>query len=439
MSFYWYLDIEENSFSGADGATGLPIGKGAQTTFSVGPIEFTDGETLTVIGLVTRINTAFEDAFEEGVSPNRYYIEARLRPIGSAVGISKAAENKLNTAESQRELAVEYKIYNTDNIGFSLQFRSGRHGSESGLPVTPGEVPAASVTIRNDPSIVAYSTAYCQIDAAITDKPPVPPDIVFVPFVGVNNKIMILFNSNAGEKKEYPIILRDNDVSFILDEYFAQHGVELKPDAAMAIGVGHSERDAQKKLQYRNDDPIRKYELFRVGAAPTSYNSFKGFNVTNAPIQAELGPDKFSTAVAYVDRIVPNVKYWYCARSIDIHENISNPTYIFELEMVDNRGQMFMRQKIFAFKPQKLDYKKTGRRFLAIEPRYEQMNYNDNEESPGTVSLNEAPSSNILGQGSVREVSSIWGKKFKVRVTSKKTGRKIDLNVAFKNTGVVIP
>jgi hypothetical protein len=161
--------------------------------------------------------------------------------------------------------------------------------------------------------------------------------------------------------------------------------------------------------------------------------------VTPAPIQAQLGPDKFSTAVAYVDTIVPNTKYWYCARSIDIHLNISNPTYIFEIEMVDNKGQMFMRQKIIAFKPQKLDYKKTGRRFLAIQPRFEQRTYDQAAEQPGLVSLNEAPTSNILGSADVRQVSSVWGKKFKVRVTSKKTGRKIDLNIAFKNTGVIIP
>ena len=107
--------------------------------------------------------------------------------------------------------------------------------------------------------------------------------------------------------------------------------------------------------------------------------------------------------------------------------------------MVDNKGQMFMRQKIFSFKPKKLDYKKAGRRYLAIEPRYEQMVYDQAAEQPGNVALNQAPSSDILGTSAVRDVSSVWGKKFKVRVTSKKTGRKIDLNVAFKNTGVVIP
>ena len=44
-----------------------------------------------------------------------------------------------------------------------------------------------------------------------------------------------------------------------------------------------------------------------------------------------------------------------------------------------------------------------------------------------------APDSNILG---VPDVDKVWDKVFKVRLTSKKTGRKIDLNLTFKNTGI---
>ncbi|ANS05078.1 hypothetical protein [uncultured Mediterranean phage] len=433
MSFHWYLDIEESTYVNQNEIAPPDQDVGPRGTFSVGPIEFEDNETISVMDLVVKINGAFEEAFVEGTSPNRYYMEARVHPISAENFQANVA--KINTAKSQRELAIEYRIFNLDNVAFSLQFRSGPHGAVSGHQFGGDvSIPAADVTIINKSDIVGFPTPYCQLEATITDKPPMPPDIVFIPYVGVNNKIMILFNSNAGEMKEYPIVLRNSDISFILDEYFAQHQIALTENDVQELKA-----DNAKKLQYRNDDPIRKYELFRVGAKPTSYNSFRGFSLTEEPIQAELGPDKFSTAPAYVDTIVPNKKYWYCARSIDIHNNVSNPTYIFELEMVDNKGQMFLRQKIIAFEPQKLNYKKTGRRFLAIEPRFEQTFYDEAAESPGTVCLTEEPSSDILGNSEVRQVSSIWGKRFKVRVTSKKTGRKIDLNVTFKNTGVIIP
>ena len=433
MNFYWYLDIAENSFdigqadpdtSPVLSATPLP------ETFTVGPIEFGPDENLNVMAFIERIQDAFEESYESGLAPRLYHIMARVVPVSA---------DDASTAIANKELAIEYKIYNEDEVRFSLLFRSGEHGSSGGL--TASQIlldgpPVAEVTIENDPNIRAMETPYCTLTSTITDKPPISPDILFVPYVGVNNRVMVMFNSNAGTKKETPIILRDNDVTFVLEEYFSQHKIELTAEDIAGLSLGTSQVE---KIEYRNDDPIRKYELFRIRTRPTSYADFKGANLTPEPIQAQLGPDKFSTAVAFVDSIIPNQKYWYCARSIDIHDNISNPTYIFEIEMVDNRGQMFLKSTVFNFKPKGYNYSKVGKRFLAIEPRATQTFYDPSVTNPGIVGINEAPDPNILGTQEVRSNSSTWGKRFKIRVTSKKTGRKIDLNVTFKNDGVVIP
>jgi len=441
MNFYWYIDIAENSFDVSQGdpdTSPVTTGTALASTFSVGPIEFSPDENLSVYTFIERVQTAFEAAYENGIAPRLYHITARVRPIAPPAPGSPSVES-VNLGRASRELAIEYRIYNEDNEAFTLLFHSGEHGSDGGL--TSSQIllngpPVAEVTVDNKPNIRAIGTSYCGLTSTVTDNPPIPPDITFVPYVGVNNRVLVLFNSNAGEKKEKPIILRDTDVTFVVEEYFSQHKITLTEQDLANIAIG---ANGLEKLQYRNDDPIRKYELFRISHKPTSYNDFKGFNRTDAPIQAQLGPDKFSTAVAFVDGLVPNRTYWYCARSIDIHDNISNPTYIVEVEMVDNRGQMFLRTKIFAFESQKYDYKKTGRRFLAVRPRSTQTFYDSAASTPGVVGINEAPDPNILGTTEVRQVSSVWGKKFKIRVTSKKTGRKIDLNMTFKNDGVVIP
>jgi len=403
-------------------------------------MEFTPGQKLSVYDLVQKMQTAFDTALAEGLTQTPYYIEARVRPIQLAdLGQSReqSAITRMHTAREGKELIIEYKIFNEENISFSMLFRSGEHGSAGNQEMfPPSGPPTAEVTVVNKPNIRAIATPYCTLSSTITDKPPVPPDVVFVPYVGVNNKVLVLFNSNAGEREETPIILRNTDISFILEEYFSQHQIEISADDLTDTTI-QTHIKGQKKLTYRNDDPIRKYELFKIAEKPTGYNSFKGFNVTDAPIEAAIGPDKFSTAVAYVDTIQPNRTYWYCARSIDIHNNISNPTYIFELEMVDNRGQLFLRQKMFMFEPTINKYIKKGRRFLAIRPKLSQTVFDPAVSSPTTVGIDEIPDSDILG--SVDVVDKVWNKKFKVRLTSKKTGRKIDLNLTFKNTGVVIP
>ena len=260
-----------------------------------------------------------------------------------------------------------------------------------------------------------------------------------------------MLNSTAGERLEKPIILDDDDITSIREEYNSQYGglnlgldaftdtqLIAEIDTPWIHGAGGITKG--KLLQYRSDDPVKKYEIFRVDRKPTNYQSFKGFRI--ARIEEKIGPDKDSTAASFIDAIQPNKKYWYCARAIDVHNNISNPTYIFEVEMVDNRGQMYFISKPITFDAPMLNYKKQGRRYVAIRPRSSQTVYDpssDQAANLGSVAIDQLPGAGaaILGVAGIED--SIWEKKFKIRVTSKKTGRKIDLNVTFKNDGVIIP
>ena len=323
MSFFWYIDISESSYeTELDDPDSLPPvnNTGDPGFFSVGPIEFATGQKLSVYDLVQKMQTAFDDALAIGLTTTPYYIEARVRPIqisdlaqnanNQAAAVEQSSVTRIGTAREGKELIIEYKIFNEENVSFSMLFRSGEHGSAGNQQMFPSSgPPIAEVTVVNKPNIRAIATPYCTLSATITDKPPTPPDIVFVPYVGVNNKVLVLFNSNAGEREERPIILRNTDISFVLEEYFSQHQIEINADSLAGTTI-QAYVGGQKKLTYRNDDPIRKYELFKIAEKPTGYNSFKGFNVTDAPIQAQLGPDKFSTGVAYVDTIQPNRTYW---------------------------------------------------------------------------------------------------------------------------------
>ena len=260
--------------------------------------------------------------------------------------------------------------------------------------------------------VVPYS--FEGLTVSVVDKPPVSPDISFYPVKGVRNKVKILLNTNFGDFYDKPVEILDSDRGYIEEEYFGQTGENLTYNQIVS---------QNKKIRYKSDDMIDRYELFRISEKPESYKDFNNNAIT-------IDPD-IGSAGYFEDEILTNQKYYYCARSLDIHNNISNPTYIFELEMVDNNGQIYLRQNVFAFKASKPTYLKDGRRFIYIEPSFQQVAL-ETEVSPPS-NIDESPEDSILG---VDGVNKVWTKTFKLRVTSKKTGKKMDLNLTFKNPGV---
>jgi len=283
----------------------------------------------------------------------------------------------------------------------------------------------AVVPVTNCGSIKAMIVPYVVggMAATIIDKPPVPPEISFYASRGVDNKIRILLNSSTGELNAKPVAILDEDKVYIEEEYLAQTGEALSFEEIMTSS------DAEK-LRFKSDDPVDLYELFRLDTPPASYGDFLGGTmITVNPVYGIPGE--------HIDTIKPNKKYYYCVRAIDMHNNKSNPTHIYEIEMVNNNGQIFLRQEIFDFPSAEQVFHKSGRRFLYVEPAMRQLIYDSETATPGPAALDIAPPTNtLLG---APEIDRVWGKKFRLRVTSKKTGRKTDLNITFRNSGLVKP
>jgi len=276
---------------------------------------------------------------------------------------------------------------------------------------------------------------YWSQTAAILDSPPVPPNIRVIPYIGVNNRLLILLNSNTGEYRARPVVIKDFDTTAIANHYVSQTGVPMLPgDVRSEIGIPSS----PLKLLYQNDDPISRYEIFRITKKPTSYEDFNTAQNPYKIVTGEITSFKSSSSAFLVDVVEPNTKYYYCVRAVDIHNNFSNPTHVFEAELVDNEGQVYLILKTIIFETDVSDnYVKTGRRFVYIEPSVRNFSLTTVPPPGSTVDDNPNPTSPIFG--SPNEGASCWNKTFKVRLTSKKSNKKIDLNILFKNTGVINP
>ena len=127
-------------------------------------------------------------------------------------------------------------------------------------------------------------------------------------------------------------------------------------------------------------------------------------------------------------RIKPKVYYYYCFRTIDKNGYISNPSPVLRVQMVDDNGRIYPIIEAYNFNlnnPKKTE--RSFKRYLEIDTSLqERMVIGTDPDTAG--SPNTAPTNVMMGTSAGVFASNTT---YKVRIISKDTGRKIDLNLNF--------
>jgi hypothetical protein len=266
----------------------------------------------------------------------------------------------------------------------------------------------AFVQVKQSPSVQLLETELFTRVLAVVDNPPMAPEIDIVPFKGVNNKMRHLLNRSIGKVVAHPIIIEPGE-----KEKFDNYKIlkDIEPD---------------EPIVFKSDDIPSYFEVYRTSERPEKYEDFSGKRITRVRTDVNLETIQKAASATYDDNIEANQKYYYMFRSIDVHNNISLPTEVFEVEIIDDEGVVYPRIKAIEIKDINNNVaSKSFKRFLKIKPATSQLFFND-ELLEGLESAKDA--SNVkLGVAD----ESVWGKKFKLRLTSKQTGRKIDINFEF--------
>ena len=117
----------------------------------------------------------------------------------------------------------------------------------------------------------------------------------------------------------------------------------------------------------------------------------------------------------FEETILPNTKYYYTFRAIDIHNHISNPTQVYEVELIDEKGAVKPIIRLFDMEQKENKTSvKDCQKYIYLKPTLKQLYYSDQPEVDGIFTSTEKP------------------KKYKMRLTSKGSGKKIDINFSFK-------
>jgi len=276
------------------------------------------------------------------------------------------------------------------------------------------------------------------------EQPPVPPEINFVPYRNIDNKILITFNVGIGEYYDSYIPITGEDSDIIENSSIV---------------------DNKGQVLFKTEGDVTGYEMFRISEVempdgPKSYSDFgTKDSVKRVLLNRELGEPTF------IDTLQPNTKYWYTFRTNDkkhssseMFPDFSNPTDVYEIQLINNSGAIYLIMQTYDigfFDKQRLLLQKTKtktmRKYLHIKPSFEQTILNSDPEFGGSDYTKAAmveSTKDYVEKDKNDDVSefklgykekSIFGNsdndtnnRFKVRLTSKKTGRRIDIFLRFK-------
>ena len=266
--------------------------------------------------------------------------------------------------------------------------------------------PVAKVYVINKPRVELLKVPYAKFATLYArDYPPLFPNIEILPYQNVNDKLLFLFSQYVGEHYDYPIPITDGD-----EEIFNKVAKSQIEDPA-----------TDAKIKFKSDEPDYRYQVFRIEKPPTSWSDF------STALRKELTPNQKD----FIENVVPNKKYYYMFRSTDRHNHISNPSPVFEVELIDDSGAIYLKNKIYARTQKDFALKvpeeetKSMRKYVHIFPTLKQSNLS----TPEADSIYDAE-----GQSHDVALGSVFGteekpRKFKVRFTSKSSGKMFDLNL----------
>lgn len=278
-------------------------------------------------------------------------------------------------------------------VGNSYRYSNWDDPNKDAILINNGQI---TIYYIHKPELVVYDLHSSNYSNTLLDKPPVEPDLFLVPYIGIDNKIMLNINTGIGKHEKVPITSNDAE-ALIIDKLKQSQNIPLN----------------ENRLMFESDEPSEAFQIYRLNNRPSSYQEiFDNFLVSV--------DTKGATAAAFIDDIQPNKKYYYCVRSIDYHGNFSNLSKIFQVELVNDNGTIYPIIEVVELdKKQELlqDYKNL-RKYLKVSPALVQK-----------LVKQETVSSTGLQMGLSQD--TVWNKNMKIRLISKQTGRKIDLNFKF--------
>ena len=209
-----------------------------------------------------------------------------------------------------------------------------------------------------------------------------------------------------------------------------------------------SERDASNMMSYLNANDIssitkiqnetvsypKEVEIYRIDTKPKSFEDFIAGTPRRVSLKIE-GSDFAYTTATFNDIIKSNHKYYYLFRVVSDNNIAGNVNTIIEAELVNDGGYKYgIFDTLFEedLIEEEFTFPSTSfKNIFQLSPNMSQVMVDSSEANFQDTAKNQYENVRV---GVAEDL--VWGKTFKIRLTSKKTGKKIDLNITYSDPDI---
>ncbi len=281
----------------------------------------------------------------------------------------------------------------------------------------------ADFNITIEPTIRLFEIPLHSKTLTVLDNPPPPMDVIPYQYKDQSQRIgfYVKLDSFSKKAKEYPMPLNSEESVNMANYLASQNMLDTE------------------KLRFPTKSKPTTVEIYRLSKKPTSIQDFNGNLIATKDLtlnskQTDNIGTTITPACFYEESITTDHKFYYVFRFLNENKVPGPWSEIIEAQLVDDGGYIYSLFKTISPKELSIEDKynnpfKPFKKILKIQPALPQFNLLNvhprvNFDKPAASQFDDVK----LGEGME---DTPWNKTYKFRLTSKKTGKKIDLNVTY--------
>ena len=274
-----------------------------------------------------------------------------------------------------------------------------------------------NMEITMKPSIKLIEKEAQLFSYRVTTPPLFSPDVIVSNETNIKNKIKFYLSDhirNIGKHFDEFEVIRQQD-----EEYY-----KFAEQADYVNDKGLS--------MFSHRSATGNFEVYRIDFKPTTYQDFSdGYLGVYSNTDIDLHDKELHAS--FVDYVKHDKVYYYMFRSLSHHQKAGKPSMVFECELVQDADEVILKHKAYDLyeAEETYDSNKAYRKFIQIQPSLKHVVFKEHYDWNSD--------NRFIGEDTTTGNDSLWdydstNEYFKLRIKSKKTGKKFDLNIRFKQT-----